>query len=88
MEKDKPYLDMTSSRPPLWPPASCSTAAAGQAPRNSTLSLAPCRIVVSGQKLVQAIVPHSVNIFDFQQEFQMTEEQVGTAWPLRQQGKC
>ncbi|NXW30382.1 DNSL3 Deoxyribonuclease, partial [Phaetusa simplex] len=33
------------------------------------------RIVVSGEKLVQAIVPHSVNIFDFQKDFQMTEEQ-------------
>ncbi|NXJ35979.1 DNSL3 Deoxyribonuclease, partial [Ciconia maguari] len=33
------------------------------------------RIVVSGQKLLQAIVPHSVNIFDFQKDFQMTEEE-------------
>ncbi|NXS05349.1 DNSL3 Deoxyribonuclease, partial [Oxylabes madagascariensis] len=33
------------------------------------------RIVISGQKLIQAVVPHSVNIFDFQEEFQMTEEQ-------------
>ncbi|NXE04756.1 DNSL3 Deoxyribonuclease, partial [Lophotis ruficrista] len=33
------------------------------------------RIVVSGKKLIQAIVPHSVNIFDFQQDFQMTEEE-------------
>nr|XP_054496114.1 deoxyribonuclease gamma isoform X2 [Agelaius phoeniceus] len=33
------------------------------------------RIVVSGQKLIQAVVPHSANIFDFQEEFQMTEEQ-------------
>ncbi|XP_009870723.1 PREDICTED: deoxyribonuclease gamma [Apaloderma vittatum] len=33
------------------------------------------RIVVSGQKLIQAITPHSVNIFDFQKDFQMTEEQ-------------
>ncbi|XP_010168358.1 deoxyribonuclease gamma [Antrostomus carolinensis] len=33
------------------------------------------RIVVSGQKLVHAIMPHSVNIFDFQKDFQMTEEQ-------------
>ncbi|NXS70907.1 DNSL3 Deoxyribonuclease, partial [Pandion haliaetus] len=33
------------------------------------------RIVVSGQNLIQAIVPNSVNIFDFQKEFQMTEEQ-------------
>ncbi|KAM6413926.1 deoxyribonuclease gamma [Rhynochetos jubatus] len=33
------------------------------------------RIVVSGQKLVHAIVPHSANIFDFQKDFQMTEEQ-------------
>ncbi|NXD22199.1 DNSL3 Deoxyribonuclease, partial [Spelaeornis formosus] len=33
------------------------------------------RIVVCGQKLIQAVVPHSVNIFDFQEGFQMTEEQ-------------
>ncbi|NXY20559.1 DNSL3 Deoxyribonuclease, partial [Atrichornis clamosus] len=33
------------------------------------------RIVVSGQKLIQAVVPHSINIFDFQEDFQMTEEQ-------------
>ncbi|NXL26991.1 DNSL3 Deoxyribonuclease, partial [Glaucidium brasilianum] len=33
------------------------------------------RIVVSGQKLVHAVVPQSVNIFDFQKDFQMTEEQ-------------
>ncbi|XP_041873371.1 deoxyribonuclease gamma [Corvus kubaryi] len=33
------------------------------------------RIVVSGQKLIQAVVPHSANIFDFLEEFQMTEEQ-------------
>ncbi|NXO00222.1 DNSL3 Deoxyribonuclease, partial [Rhinopomastus cyanomelas] len=33
------------------------------------------RIVVTGQKLIHAIVPHSVNIFDFQKDFQMTEEQ-------------
>ncbi|XP_010181021.1 PREDICTED: deoxyribonuclease gamma [Mesitornis unicolor] len=33
------------------------------------------RIVVSGQKLVHAVVPHSANIFDFQEDFQMTEEE-------------
>ncbi|NXY50225.1 DNSL3 Deoxyribonuclease, partial [Ceuthmochares aereus] len=33
------------------------------------------RIVVRGQKLVDAVVPDSVNIFDFQKDFQMTEEQ-------------
>ncbi|XP_026713249.1 deoxyribonuclease gamma [Athene cunicularia] len=33
------------------------------------------RIVVSGQKLIHAVVPQSVNIFDFQKDFQMTEEQ-------------
>ncbi|NWR61951.1 DNSL3 Deoxyribonuclease, partial [Bucorvus abyssinicus] len=33
------------------------------------------RIVVSGQKLVHNIVPDSVSIFDFQKDFQMTEEQ-------------
>ncbi|KFP44657.1 Deoxyribonuclease gamma, partial [Chlamydotis macqueenii] len=33
------------------------------------------RIVVSGKKLIHAVVPHSVNIFDFQQDFQMTEEE-------------
>ncbi|XP_069722333.1 deoxyribonuclease gamma [Phaenicophaeus curvirostris] len=33
------------------------------------------RIVVRGQKLVDAVVPDSVNIFDFQMDFQMTEEQ-------------
>ncbi|XP_010072894.1 PREDICTED: deoxyribonuclease gamma [Pterocles gutturalis] len=33
------------------------------------------RIVVSGQKLIQAIVPNSVTVFDFQKAFQMTEEQ-------------
>ncbi|XP_009944342.1 PREDICTED: deoxyribonuclease gamma [Leptosomus discolor] len=33
------------------------------------------RIVVSGQKLVHAVMPQSVNIFDFQNVFQMTEEQ-------------
>ncbi|XP_040448755.1 deoxyribonuclease gamma isoform X2 [Falco naumanni] len=33
------------------------------------------RIVVSGQKLIHAIVPHSVSVFDFQKNFQMTEEQ-------------
>ncbi|NXT21869.1 DNSL3 Deoxyribonuclease, partial [Syrrhaptes paradoxus] len=33
------------------------------------------RIVVSGQKLVQAIVPDSVTVFDFQKAFQTTEEQ-------------
>ncbi|NXU49256.1 DNSL3 Deoxyribonuclease, partial [Turnix velox] len=33
------------------------------------------RIVVTGQKLVHAIVPHSVSIFDFQKDFQMTEEE-------------
>ncbi|NXC05150.1 DNSL3 Deoxyribonuclease, partial [Orthonyx spaldingii] len=33
------------------------------------------RIVVSGQKLIQAVVPHSANIFDFQEEFRMTEDQ-------------
>ncbi|NXI67967.1 DNSL3 Deoxyribonuclease, partial [Anseranas semipalmata] len=33
------------------------------------------RIVVSGKQLSHAVVPHSVNIFDFQNAFQMTEEQ-------------
>ncbi|NXG78712.1 DNSL3 Deoxyribonuclease, partial [Baryphthengus martii] len=33
------------------------------------------RIVISGQKLIHAVVPRSVNIFDFQKDFQMTEEQ-------------
>ncbi|XP_008941074.1 PREDICTED: deoxyribonuclease gamma [Merops nubicus] len=33
------------------------------------------RIVISGQRLTSTIVPHSVNIFDFQRDFQMTEEQ-------------
>ncbi|NXX42735.1 DNSL3 Deoxyribonuclease, partial [Tricholaema leucomelas] len=33
------------------------------------------RIVVSGEKLIHAIVPHSTSIFDFQKEFRMTEEQ-------------
>uniref|UniRef100_A0A8B9R342 Deoxyribonuclease n=1 Tax=Anas platyrhynchos TaxID=8839 RepID=A0A8B9R342_ANAPL len=33
------------------------------------------RIVVSGEQLSQAVMPHSVNIFDFQAAFQMTEEQ-------------
>ncbi|XP_009569383.2 deoxyribonuclease gamma [Cuculus canorus] len=33
------------------------------------------RIVVRGQKLIGAVVPDSVNIFDFQKDFQMTEEQ-------------
>lgn len=33
------------------------------------------RIVVSGEQLSQAVMPHSVNIFDFQTAFQMTEEQ-------------
>ncbi|NXO50067.1 DNSL3 Deoxyribonuclease, partial [Aramus guarauna] len=33
------------------------------------------RIVVSGQNLIQSVVPHSANIFDFQKDFQMTEEQ-------------
>ncbi|XP_068019885.1 deoxyribonuclease gamma [Melanerpes formicivorus] len=33
------------------------------------------RIVVSGEKLINAIVPHSVDIFDFQKAFRMTEEQ-------------
>ncbi|NWU96213.1 DNSL3 Deoxyribonuclease, partial [Upupa epops] len=33
------------------------------------------RIVVSGQRLIHAIVPHSVNIFDFQKDFRMTEEE-------------
>uniref|UniRef100_A0A669P0K7 Deoxyribonuclease 1 like 3 n=1 Tax=Phasianus colchicus TaxID=9054 RepID=A0A669P0K7_PHACC len=37
------------------------------------------RIVVSGEQLSQAVVPHSANIFDFQMAFQMSEEQVGTA---------
>uniref|UniRef100_A0A8B9ELL8 Deoxyribonuclease n=1 Tax=Anser cygnoides TaxID=8845 RepID=A0A8B9ELL8_ANSCY len=41
------------------------------------------RIVVSGEQLSQAVMPHSVNIFDFQTAFQMTEEQVGTAQPTR-----
>lgn len=42
-----------------------------------------CRIVVSGEQLSQAVVPHSANIFDFQMAFQMSEEQVGTAHPVR-----
>uniref|UniRef100_A0A8B9VBW4 Deoxyribonuclease n=1 Tax=Anas zonorhyncha TaxID=75864 RepID=A0A8B9VBW4_9AVES len=33
------------------------------------------RIVVSGEQLSQAVMLHSVNIFDFQAAFQMTEEQ-------------
>ncbi|NWZ32708.1 DNSL3 Deoxyribonuclease, partial [Asarcornis scutulata] len=33
------------------------------------------RIVVSGEQLSQAVMPHSVNIFDFQEAFRMTEEQ-------------
>ncbi|XP_010140372.1 PREDICTED: deoxyribonuclease gamma [Buceros rhinoceros silvestris] len=33
------------------------------------------RIVVSGEKLIHNIVPDSVTIFDFQKDFQMTEEQ-------------
>nr|XP_010296222.1 PREDICTED: deoxyribonuclease gamma [Balearica regulorum gibbericeps] len=33
------------------------------------------RIVVSGQNLIHSVVPHSANIFDFQKDFQMTEEQ-------------
>ncbi|NXK54389.1 DNSL3 Deoxyribonuclease, partial [Chauna torquata] len=33
------------------------------------------RIVVSGEQLSHAIVPHSINIFDFQKAFQMTQEQ-------------
>ncbi|KAK2529504.1 Dnase1l3 [Columba guinea] len=33
------------------------------------------RIVVSGQKLIDAVVPHSANIFDFQDDFQLSEEQ-------------
>ncbi|KAM6256817.1 deoxyribonuclease gamma [Porphyrio hochstetteri] len=33
------------------------------------------RIVVSGKKLVESVVPESTNIFDFQEDFQMTEEQ-------------
>lgn len=41
-----------------------------------------CRIVVSGEQLSQAVVPHSATIFDFQTAFQMSEEQVGTAQPL------
>lgn len=77
-------MAVTSSEPPLWPSAECNVAATGQAPH----SLTPCRIVVSGQKLIQAVVPHSVNIFDFQEEFQMTEEQVGSAQPVQQQGRA
>ena len=33
------------------------------------------RIVVSGEQLSQAVVPHSATIFDFQTAFQMSEEQ-------------
>ncbi|NXC45033.1 DNSL3 Deoxyribonuclease, partial [Penelope pileata] len=33
------------------------------------------RIVVSGEQLSQAVVPHSANIFDFQTAFQLSEEQ-------------
>ncbi|OXB52397.1 hypothetical protein ASZ78_000318 [Callipepla squamata] len=33
------------------------------------------RIVVSGEQLRQAVVPHSANIFDFQTAFQISEEQ-------------
>ncbi|PKK21009.1 deoxyribonuclease I-like 3 [Columba livia] len=33
------------------------------------------RIVVRGQKLIDAVVPHSANIFDFQDNFQLSEEQ-------------
>ncbi|NXP19041.1 DNSL3 Deoxyribonuclease, partial [Scytalopus superciliaris] len=33
------------------------------------------RIIVSGRKLIQTVVPDSANIFDFQEDFKMTEEQ-------------
>lgn len=36
MGKDKPHIAVTSSEPPLWPPAQCSVAATGQAPHHSS----------------------------------------------------
>ncbi|NXD79903.1 DNSL3 Deoxyribonuclease, partial [Halcyon senegalensis] len=33
------------------------------------------RIVIRGQKLIHTVVPRSANIFDFQEDFQMTEDQ-------------
>lgn len=73
---DKPFVAVPAWRPPPRPPAWLALVV-----EPVPHSFAPCRIVVSGEQLSQAVMPHSVNIFDFQAAFQMTEEQVGTAQP-------
>lgn len=73
---DKPFVAVPVWRPPPRPPARLALFV-----EPVPHSCAPCRIVVSGEQLSQAVMPHSVNIFDFQAAFQMTEEQVGTAQP-------
>ena len=36
-----------------------------------------CRVVLHGERMIQAIKPSSVEVFDFKTEYELTEQEVG-----------